>query len=105
MRVEVKARAGANNFLAVSPAIESWGAPAADDGDLWYIGARIETSRLLPDVEERFLTALRKILFYTFKKYDEEKHVVFIRDWVYGLQQDALYELAEDFGLTVQKDC
>ena len=93
-------------FLPVSP-VESWSdTPAVDYNDCWYFGATIETSRLLPDVEQRFLSALSSIgIFPHFKAYSEDNHVVTINEWIYGVQQDALYEIAEDFGLTIQKDC
>lgn len=95
-------RAGFKGFFPVSP-VESWtDEPRAND---WYIGATIETSRLLDDVEQRFLDALRRIrIFYQFKRYNEDCHIVTIRDWVTGVQQDALYELTEDFGLTVNPE-
>lgn len=92
-------------FLPASP-VDSWSdTPAVDYGDYWYFGATIETSRLLPDVEQRFLAALSNIgVFPRFKAYSEDNHVVTISEWLTGVQQDALYELAEDFGLTVETD-
>ena len=91
-------------FLPVSP-VDSWdNTPAIDYGDYWYFGAEIETSRLLPDVEQRFLSALSNLgVFPRFKAYSEDNHVVTINEWVCGVQQDAIYQLAEDFELQVQK--
>lgn len=90
-------------FLPVSP-VDSWGdSPAADRCDYWYFGAKIETSRLLPDVEQRFLSALSQVgVFPRLKIFNEDNHVVTVNEWIYGAQQDAIYQLLEDFGLEVQ---
>lgn len=86
MIVEVKSLPTSNSF----------------NDNYWFFGAEIETSRLLPDVEQRFISALSKIgVFPHLKKYSEDNHVVTINEWVCGAQQDAIYSLVEDFGVTV----
>lgn len=62
----------------------------------WLICCKVDTSGLTVDAEQRFLVALSKIVFFQFKN-----HVITINDFVNSIQQDAFYELLEEFDLKI----